>query len=237
MLLNIVSFKPWPVAICSLLLYIIFVTPSIVTHETVPSPPSNPEQPFRGVNVTEAWLDLLTLTNKYHPFPSRRNEELREWLLDRIQTILKRNKVDWTNSSAGGIPPLDRDADEEEPSLAAYGTRSPHPRSHVALDSIQKRSTGPAATIFTDTISNVSMATYRIQNASWTGDRDQALGLYFEATNIFVYIRGSEDDDGEWWNPRGSTGEYRCTCQCPCRLVSGTSNGITKLPHFSLPDC
>lgn len=25
------------------------------------------------------------------------------------------------------------------------------------------------------------------------------MGTYFEGTNIIVYIRGTDDDEGEWW--------------------------------------
>lgn len=25
------------------------------------------------------------------------------------------------------------------------------------------------------------------------------MGTYFEGTNVIVYIRGTDDDEGEWW--------------------------------------
>ncbi|KAH8880923.1 hypothetical protein GQ53DRAFT_889425 [Thozetella sp. PMI_491] len=203
------SFQPLPVAAWTLITYLIFLIPSVVVHETVPPAPKNADQPLRGVNATEAWLDLLTLTNKYHPFPSRRNEELYEWLLGRVQTILDRNGVSYTNSSIGGIRQGGENEGEDNQPPAVYATGSRLRGSYAHGTDIQQVSTGPAATIFRDTISNVSMATFRVQNASWTGNRQQALGLYFEGMNIFVYIRGTEDDDGEWWTrdtPPSSTG-------------------------------
>lgn len=198
------AFKPLQVAIWSLVLYLAFLIPSVVVHEIVPPAPNNLEQPFNGVNVTEAWFDLLTLTNQYHPVPSHRNEELRQWLLSRIYSILDRNAVTWTNSSAGGILPTDDsgvDGGDIEPTIRRSSIKS--------QNNIWSRSSGPAATVFSDTISNVTMATERVFNASWTSSRPQALGLYFEGTNIYVYIRGKNDDDGEWWNskkPLSSTG-------------------------------
>jgi hypothetical protein len=30
-------------------------------------------------------------------------------------------------------------------------------------------------------------------------DSAGAQAVYFEGTNVYVYIRGSEDDDGPWW--------------------------------------
>lgn len=31
-----------------------------------------------------------------------------------------------------------------------------------------------------------------------------SVAAYFEGTNILVYIRGTLDEEGEWWNKRGS---------------------------------
>lgn len=46
----------------------------------------------------------------------------------------------------------------------------------------------PGATIFDDTISNV---TYTL--------RDSPVGQYFEGSNLYVYIHGTEDPGGDWW--------------------------------------
>ncbi|KAH8894532.1 putative zinc metalloprotease [Thozetella sp. PMI_491] len=197
---NIFGFGSLPVAGWTILTYLVFLIPSIIVHERLPPAPENLDQPLRGVNVTEAWFDLLTLTSKFHPLPSRRNEELRTWLFDRIQTILDRNEVEWTNSSVGGVLPSSQ--------TSAVTSPSPLLRDSSAPVKLRKRSTGPAVTVFDDTISNVTMAMYRLQNASSSCSRQQALGAYFEGTNLAIYIRGSEDDEGEWWetgkSPSGS---------------------------------
>lgn len=58
-----------------------------------------------------------------------------------------------------------------------------------------RRSSGPAATVFIDDISNVTWAT----SVGMLGDRITGSGTYFEGTNKVVYVRGTEDEDGEWW--------------------------------------
>ena len=55
---------------------------------------------------------------------------------------------------------------------------------------------GPAATLFDDRLSNITEVA-RVVNMNVPGDQWQ--GLYFEGSNIAVYIRGREDPDGEWW--------------------------------------
>ena len=30
------------------------------------------------------------------------------------------------------------------------------------------------------------------------------MGTYFEGTNVIVYIRGTEDDEGKWWKKPAS---------------------------------
>lgn len=56
------------------------------------------------------------------------------------------------------------------------------------------RSSGPAVTVFDDTVSNVTWASTKA--LGWYGPG------YFEGTNKAVYIRGTEDEDGEWWKSK-----------------------------------
>lgn len=70
------------------LVFVLLVT----NHETVPNAPSHPV-PIAGVNLTEAWLDLKVLSDAYHPWGSRRNEAVREYLLQRIDQILDANNA------------------------------------------------------------------------------------------------------------------------------------------------
>ncbi|RDA88800.1 hypothetical protein CP532_5525 [Ophiocordyceps camponoti-leonardi (nom. inval.)] len=50
----------------------------------------------------------------------------------------------------------------------------------------------PGAVIFDDRVSNVTY-TYRASSSSpWAGE-------YFEGSNVYVYVRGKEDPNGDWW--------------------------------------
>lgn len=59
----------------------------------------------------------------------------------------------------------------------------------------------PRVTIFDDRMANV---TYTSQGAQyWTGQ-------YFEGSNIYVYIHGKDDPQGDWWAPgQGPTASRR----------------------------
>ena len=94
-MLNPLSFRPGPVAIWTTIVYLALLIPLAIINASVPSPPG--EIPTAGLNLTEAWLDLATLTKGYHPYNSRRNEEIRDWLLLRIQEILDQNHVSWVS--------------------------------------------------------------------------------------------------------------------------------------------
>jgi len=87
---NPIGFTPWPVTFWSIASLIALFASLVTVHNIVPPAPSNPI-PYPGVNLTEAWRDLQFLTNGYHPYNSRRNDQVRDWLLQRIEAILKRN--------------------------------------------------------------------------------------------------------------------------------------------------
>jgi hypothetical protein len=86
------------VTIITALVYLAIVIPLIVIQETVPKAPADPVL-YHGLNTTEAWLDLATLTNGYHPYNSRRNDEVRNWLLIRIEEILRANGIEFATAS------------------------------------------------------------------------------------------------------------------------------------------
>ncbi|KAI9684216.1 MAG: hypothetical protein M1829_003486 [Trizodia sp. TS-e1964] len=159
-------FTPWPVtAITSLVVAVVFV-PLLIVHLIVPSAPSDPIA-VRGVNSSEALEDLQFLTNGFHPYNSRRNDIIRNWLLGRITAILEDNNVNFST--------VDRVA------------RDTPFHQRRRLDAI------PHVTIFDDNVSNV---TFSAPGPS----RAPGQSVYFEGTNIIVYIRGTEDDDADWWN-------------------------------------
>ncbi|KAF2139720.1 uncharacterized protein K452DRAFT_232243 [Aplosporella prunicola CBS 121167] len=140
---NPFAFTPLPVTIITSAVYIALAAALLVVHLVVPSAPDN-HNPVAGVNLTEAWRDLQFISNGFHPYNSRRNDEVRDWLLRRIEAILDRNRVRYGTESSGTA--------DEAPVV-----------------------------IYNDMVSNVTFS-----GGSTTS-------IYFEGTNIMVYIRGSDD--------------------------------------------
>lgn len=162
-------------------IYLAIFIPILIIHETVPPAPKNPTL-YRGLNLTEAWLDLAELTNGYHPFNSRRNDEVRNWLLQRIESILDNNGAHFQSEGVPDVVNEDiLDAPAPVPDLQARGS--------------------PMATIFNDLVSNYTSTA--LLSIGLNG-RNPGYSTYFEGSNIIVYVRGTEDEDGEWWNSPSS---------------------------------
>ena len=170
------SFLPRGVTVIVTVVYLAILIPLLVVHETVPAAPKDPVA-YHGLNLTEAWLDLTELTKGYHPFNSRQNDDVRNWLLERVYGILRDNGVAYIRD--------DR-------------TRSSH-TVHRALGIAHHGS--PPATVFNDLISNFTNSA----PLSSIAGKPLAASTYFEGSNIVVYIRGTEDEEGEWWNSDPST--------------------------------
>lgn len=194
---NPFAFVPMVVTLITAVVYLGILIPLLVIHETVPTAPNNPTL-YRGLNLSEAWLDLTELSNGYHPFNSHRNDEIRDWLLLRIEGILRSNEVTWEVARKDGdiydvimeghsevLP-----AHQEFESAGSGDFEPPH-------DDLRARSAPPAATIFNDVVSN-----YTSTALTSIGVRGRRAGIstYFEGNNIIVYIRGTEDEEGQWWN-------------------------------------
>ncbi|PHH75851.1 hypothetical protein CDD80_2016 [Ophiocordyceps camponoti-rufipedis] len=92
---NPFAFGPGPVTFWTTAVYLAVVIPLIYVHETVPPAPAG-DALARGLNLTEAWMDLQTITKTYHPYDSRENDGVRRYLLQRVSKILDRNGVDYT---------------------------------------------------------------------------------------------------------------------------------------------
>ncbi|MCJ1451663.1 hypothetical protein MMC28_002003 [Mycoblastus sanguinarius] len=168
---NPIAFTPLPVTILTSVVYVALTVSLLVVHYVVPEALSN----LAGTNLTEAWLDLQTLTNGFHPYNSRRNDCIRDWLLRRIEAITEENGA----------------------SLSSYSVfRSD-------LGSISRNQKGAPVFLFSDTLSNVSFSEGSANGLAGTS-------IYFEGTNIIVYIRGSEDDPEDWFlkdkRPQGTGG-------------------------------
>lgn len=168
---NPFAFTPLPVTIITSLVYTALIVALLVIHHTVPEAPGN----LAGTNLTEAWLDLQTLSNGFHPYNSRRNDYVRDWLLRRITAIVTGNGV----------------------SLASY------PPTGGSIENVHESSESAPVVIFSDNVSNVSFQFDQRGN-------DPVPSVYFEGTNIIVYVRGSEDDPDDWFltdkKPKGQGG-------------------------------
>lgn len=117
---NPLAFRPRPVIVITSVVYIIFAAALLYVGCTVPSAPKR-DVPVKGVNLSEAFSDLQTLTKSFHPYNSHSNVDLRDWLLLRVDEILDANKVEHVTLS----DPKDRPSKVHiEPSTAAAVTFS-----------------------------------------------------------------------------------------------------------------
>ena len=169
------------------MVYLAVFIPLLIVHETVPSAPSNPTL-YRGLNLSEAWLDLSKLSEAYHPFNSRQNDKVRDWLLIRIAEILDDNGVKYTADGQAS-------SQNVEHSEAFNGIELSEVQ-HA--EEIRAQLASSAVTIFNDLTANYTSTA--LINIGQSGRR-AGISTYFEGNNIIVYIRGSEDDSGEWWAP------------------------------------
>ncbi|MCJ1230441.1 hypothetical protein MMC12_007115 [Toensbergia leucococca] len=164
---NPIAFTPLPVTIITSIIYAALIIALLVQHLVVPAAPTNPTV-VKGINITEAWQDLQTLSNGYHPYNSRRNDFIRDWLLRRISEILEGNEVSYY--------PLDSSIIPKRRSLREHSGPSP-------------------VVIFNDMTSNITCSTSALPSPL----QEPGLSVYFEGTNIIVYIRGLKDEDEDWW--------------------------------------
>ncbi|RPB12645.1 hypothetical protein P167DRAFT_522748 [Morchella conica CCBAS932] len=93
------GFRPLPVTLFTLVTYLSLFTALIWTDRRVPDVASRSELDRWGVSVDEAFKDLEFLTRTHHPYNSRSNDGVREYLLARIQQILSENGVGGFNGS------------------------------------------------------------------------------------------------------------------------------------------
>ncbi|KAF2182895.1 endoplasmic reticulum metallopeptidase 1 [Zopfia rhizophila CBS 207.26] len=81
---NPLAFSPLPVIIVTSVTYIALFAALLTVHLTVPHyPPSTPE----GINITQAWQDLEIITRQFHPYNSHANDDVRKYLLSRVNAI------------------------------------------------------------------------------------------------------------------------------------------------------
>ncbi|EQL02347.1 Peptidase family M28 family [Ophiocordyceps sinensis CO18] len=131
----------------------------------------------RRLNLTEAWLDLQTLTKTYHPYNSHENDRVRSFLLARAKHILDRNAIDYTVETLG------------------HAARNRSSRFHLNQGKghgAESDAKAPKVTVFDDRLANV---TYTSKGAQYW------MGQYFEGSNFYLYIHGKDDPQGDWWAP------------------------------------
>jgi len=87
---NPIAFVPAQVTLISFAVYAALFSSLLWVHHVVPPAPTN-VAPADGVNLTTSWLDLEHLTDGFHPYNSRRNGEIRKWLVERVENIVKEN--------------------------------------------------------------------------------------------------------------------------------------------------
>lgn len=175
---NPIAFTPLPVTIITSLVYAALIVALLITHLVVPPAPNSPT-PIVGTNVTEAWQDLQTLSNGFHPYNTRRNDDVRNWLLTRIEAILEGNDV-------------------------AYSFRNHHSHNGLVPQLHPTASNSSPVVVFNDMTSNLSFSTDGVSSTSGRG-KEPGISTYFEGTNIIVYIRGSEDDKSDRWIRDGNS--------------------------------
>ena len=171
---NPTSFTSLPVILIICTVYIATLVPLLLVNLKIPPALVDKSLP-PGLNLTEAWSDLQVLSNGFHPYNSRRNDEVRKWLLGRIRSIL--NKGHTTFDTYHNI------TGQLKRELHGNSTLSPV----VVFDDLKT-------------------------NASFSWPASSSIHVYFEGTNIIIYIRGTqEDEQSDWWvsSRDGSVNDYR----------------------------
>lgn len=161
---NPFAFLPPQVTILASSLYIALIALLLYVHLVVPPIPTT-ATPAPGVNLTQAWRDLESISSGYHPWGSRPNDAVKLYLLARVDDILHAN----------GLP---------------YQTVVSAP-SGFRLKDVKAGQEPAGAVIFASDNSNFTSLD------DWT---HRPVTLYGESDNVLVYIRGTDDKSGDWWN-------------------------------------
>ncbi|KAH7141243.1 putative zinc metalloprotease [Dactylonectria estremocensis] len=188
---NPFAFRPGPVTFWTTIIYLALAIPLIYVHETVPPAPAN-RSLYRGLNLTEALLDLQNITNAFHPYNSHKNDEVREFIITRSKEILDRNGMDYKTDLSGGVPwhEIFRSKDLSD-----------------EIDEVHRRSFArpPGVTLFDDQISSASWTYNKYKRVGANFGKDVRGGQYFEGNNFYVYIHGKDDPEGDWWTKTSKT--------------------------------
>lgn len=170
---NPLAFQPTQVTLIASAIYVALFTILLWNHHAVPPSPNDPV-PFKGINLTTAWLDLDFISDGFHPWGSRRNGVVREFLIERVRGIVGEN--------GGEIGVVGLGEVQGEKKKGKKGEDGQH-----------------EVVLFVDDVSNVTFA-------SGVPGLQEEMVRYQESKNLMVYIRGTEDDDGDWWVDGGRYG-------------------------------
>jgi hypothetical protein len=83
---NPLGFTPLPVIIVTTFTYVALLAALLTVHLTVPDYPSSTPA---GTNLTQAWADLQYITRQFHPYNSHANDDVRKYLLSRVEDVVK----------------------------------------------------------------------------------------------------------------------------------------------------
>lgn len=87
--------------------------------------------------------------------------------------------------------------------LSVFMLTSPHRSTPLGTDlkssSTAREVQSHGVTVFNDLESNVTMSF-----SGQPGSPTSSVAAYFEGNNVLVYIRGTEDEKGEWWKVKGN---------------------------------
>lgn len=90
---SILGFNPLSVTLLAIITYVSLFSALLYIDRQPPAVAKKGELDYWGVDVEEAWSDLEVLAREFHPYNSRPNDDVRAYLLERIQEILSRNGV------------------------------------------------------------------------------------------------------------------------------------------------
>lgn len=90
------------------------------------------------------------------------------------------------------------------PDAIDHKTNSTTARSNYSIRSLKLSESRPEesshnVTVFNDLMSNVTVRFGGLPGSHSPGEGESGNAAYFEGTNVIVYIRGSLDEEGEWW--------------------------------------
>lgn len=177
-------------AVC--VLYIVPVSLVVRTFYSIPSARPIPSVDDE-LNVTEAWFDLLHLTRDFHPFNSYNNDEVRQWLLQRVHEILAATGSQYFVLQK---TPRSRSAETLRGGRIVSSLKDVPQEHNTAPDTPLPRncfSITNAALILNDRLSNITFSNPNIK----VGDTVLLFShtIHFQGTNLLVYVPGADDPE------------------------------------------